>query len=69
MTLGHQGSGPDQPPDESPNESRPSRSAVSAAHPATPGRCGMGLTPYSGVFAPDQRLTMPSRISRTGGVR
>lgn len=49
---------PDEWLDESPNRSRPSRSAVSAAQPATPGGCGMGLTTYLVVCGSPQASTM-----------
>jgi hypothetical protein len=69
MTRRGQGSDPNQWHDQSPNGSRPSGSTVSAAQPATPGRCGMGLTPYSGVIGRYQLLAVPSPLPATGGVR
>jgi hypothetical protein len=69
MTLRRQGSDPNQWHDQSPNGSRLSGSTVSAAQPATPDGCGMGLTPYSGVIGRYQLLAVPSPLSATGGVR
>lgn len=69
MTLRRLGSDPNQWLNESPNESRSSGSTVSAAHPATPGRCGMGLTPYSGVIGRYRLLALPSPLAATEGVR
>ena len=69
MTRWRQGSDPNQWLNESPNGSRLSGSTVSAAHPATPAPCGMGLTPYSGVIGRYQLLAVPSPLPATGGVR
>lgn len=69
MTLRRQGSDPNQWRDESPNGSRLSTATVSAAHPATPGPCGMGLTPYSGVIGRYRLLALPSPLAATEGVR
>jgi hypothetical protein len=69
MTLRRQGSDPNQWHDQSPNRSRLSGSTVSAAQPATPGRCGMGLTPYSGVIGRYRLLALPSPLAATEGAR
>ena len=69
MTLRRLGSDPNQWLNESPNGSRLSGSTVSAAQPATPDGCGMGLTPYSGVIGRYRLLALPSPLAATEGVR